>query len=180
MCTLDPQLKNTHSPARYQPRRRSRTSRIVTATFSLAACFAILACTPTLEVRGYVPNETAISKLKKGYDTRRNVARLVGSPSSVSTFESKTWYYISKRSEHLAFFEEKVLDQQVVAIDFDDSGKISDIRRYKMDDSRKIVLVGRVTPTRGRELGLLEQLFGNIGRFTSDSEGSVSSPTDGR
>ena len=141
--------------------------------------FTVMACTPTQEVRGYVPNEAAIAKLKPGTDNRRKVARLIGSPSSISTFESKTWYYISKRSEHLAFFEEKVLDQQVVAIDFDDSGTISDVRRYKLDDARKIVLVGRITPTKGRELGLLEQIFGNIGRFASDGDATINSPTGG-
>ena len=139
----------------------------------------LLACTPTQEVRGYVPNETAIAKLKPGIDNRRIVAQLIGSPSSISTFEAKTWYYISKRSEHLAFFEEKVLDQQVVAIDFDSEGTIADVRRYHLDDARNIVLVGRVTPTTGRELGLLEQLFGNVGRFATDGEQTVNSPTGG-
>ena len=145
----------------------------------IAITFAVVACTPTEEVRGYVPNEAAIAKLKPGLDNRRNVARLIGSPSSISTFESKTWYYISKRSEHLAFFDEKVLDQQVVAIDFDDNGMISDMRRYKLDDARNIVMVGRITPTRGREMGLLEQIFGNVGRFATDGAATITSPTGG-
>jgi len=145
----------------------------------MALAFFVPACAPTEEVRGYVPNEAAIAKLKPGFDNRRNVARLIGSPSSISTFDSKTWYYISKRSEHFAFFDEKVLDQQVVAIDFDDKGMISDMRRYKLDDARKIVLVGRVTPTRGREMGLLEQIFGNVGRFATDGEATINSPTGG-
>lgn len=152
---------------------------VISLLGGLALLLAVSACTPTQEVRGYVPNEAAISKLKIGADNRNKVARLIGSPSSISTFESKTWYYISKRSEHLAFFDEKVLDQQVVAIDFDDQGTISDVRHYKLDDARKIVMVGRVTPTRGRELGLLEQIFGNIGRFSADGEATINSPTGG-
>ncbi len=136
---------------------------------ALGAALALSACTPTVEVRGYVPDQETIDRLKTGIDNRHKVVRLVGSPSSVSTFEAGTWYYISKKTEHLAFFEEKILDQQVVAIDFDGNGIVKDVRRFTLADARNIEPEERKTSSRGRELGLLEQLFGNIGRFTSDA-----------
>ena len=52
-----------------------------------------------------------------------------------------------------------------VAIDFDSAGRVSDVRRYGLDDGREIQPVDRATPTKGREVTLLQQLFGNIGRF---------------
>ena len=42
-------------------------------------------------------------------------------------------------------------------------------RAYTLADSRDIDPVGRITPTEGRDLTLLQQLFGNIGRFSSDA-----------
>jgi hypothetical protein len=36
-----------------------------------------------------------------------------------------------------------------------------------MADAQEISPVARVTPTEGRDLTLLQQLFGNIGRFSS-------------
>ncbi len=135
----------------------------------LSAALGLAACTPTVEVRGYVPDQETIDRLKTGIDNRRKVVRLVGSPSNVSTFEAGTWYYLLKKTEHRAFFEEKILDQQVVAIDFDDNGVVKDIRRFTLADARNIEPEERKTASRGRELGLLEQLFGNIGRFTGDS-----------
>lgn len=135
---------------------------------------AVGACTPTEYVRGYVPTTETINKLKNGVDNKRKVVRLVGSPTSVSTFESSTWYYVSRRSQQLAFFEEELLDQQVVAIDFDKTGFVKDVRRYAMDDARNIIPVGHRTVSHGRELGILEQMFGNLGRFTNDSTGGGS------
>lgn len=60
-----------------------------------------------------------------------------------------------------------MIDQQVVAIAFDKDGKVKDLKRYGMKDGRQIAFIQRETPTRGKELTVLEQLFGNFGRFNS-------------
>ena len=147
----------------------------MTSVVALGLLTAVGACTPTEYVRGYVPTEETINKLKTGVDNKRKVVRLVGSPTSVSTFESGTWYYVSRRSQQLAFFEEELLDQEVVAIDLDKNGLVKGLRRYAMDDARNIIPVGHKTISHGREMGIMEQLFGNLGRFTNDSgSGGVS------
>ena len=145
------------------PRRRAWRAVLVGGTL-LAA---LLGCTPTVEVRGYVPDDDLIGGITKGVDGPFEVEEKLGSPSSVATFGGKTWYYISKRTESLAFFEEKVLDQQVVAIEFDQVGLVKEIRRYGVEDGRIIEIADARTPARGQELGFLEQLFGNIGRFNA-------------
>ena len=124
-------------------------------------------CTPSVEVRGYVPDENVIAGITERVDNRFDVEEKLGSPSSVATFGSKTWYYISKRTESLAFFDEEVLDQQVLAIEFDDAGFVKEIRRYGLEDGRIVEIADARTPTRGQELGVLEQIFGNIGRFNA-------------
>jgi outer membrane protein assembly factor BamE (lipoprotein component of BamABCDE complex) len=149
--------------------------RVVTGVaIASAIVLGLAACTPTEQVRGYVPTAETINKLKNGVDNKRKVVRLVGSPTSVSTFESNTWYYISRHTQQLAFFEEEVLDQKVVAIDFDKGGFISDVRRYALDDARNIVPIDHKTVSSGREMGVLEQLFGNIGRFSNDGDKAAS------
>ena len=44
-----------------------------------------------------------------------------------------------------------------------------DCRTRDLYDGRRVAIVDRQTPTRGRELSLLEQLLGNIGRLPADS-----------
>jgi outer membrane protein assembly factor BamE (lipoprotein component of BamABCDE complex) len=66
----------------------------------------------------------------------------------------------------VAFFAEVVLEQSVVAIDFTPLGIVSGVRTYTLDDAQDVVPVEGKTPTLGRELGLLQQLLGNVGRFT--------------
>lgn len=131
-----------------------------------ALALALAACSPEKITRGYLPDEDQLSSIKPGVNDRASVEELLGSPSSVGTFQDSTWYYITSRNEKLAFFKEDVKEQQVVAIVFDDSGLVSDVRRYSLEDGQEIDPVDRVTPTRGRELTVLEQLMGNIGRFS--------------
>ena len=133
---------------------------------SLALCGLLLACSPLKEVRGYVPDDDDVAAVKPGVHDRASVAKLLGSPSATANFDGETWYYISKRSERLAFFKETVTEQRVLAVGFDREGLVAQLRRFNLADGKDLAAVERVTPTRGKELGLLEQLFGNIGRFT--------------
>ena len=150
------------------PRHRAWASLLVGGAWLVA----LLGCTPTVEVRGYVPDDDLIDGITLGVDGPFEVEEKLGSPSSVATFGGKTWYYISKRTESLAFFEKEVLDQRVLAIEFDEVGLVKDIRHYGIEDGRIIELADARTPTRGQELGFLEQLFGNVGRFNAPAAGS--------
>lgn len=126
-------------------------------------------CAPTQNVRGYVIDDERIAGIESGVDDKSSILDTLGSPSNVSTFGTDTWYYISRKTERLAFFEEKVLDQRVVAIQFDDSGVVAGIERYEAEDARPVAVSERVTPTRGKQLSLMQQLFGNLGRFNQDA-----------
>ncbi len=55
----------------------------------------------------------------------------------------------------------------MLAVAFDDTGLVSELRQYTLEDGRIIDPVTRKTPTLGRELNIIEQLFGNIGRFNN-------------
>ena len=44
--------------------------------------------------------------------------------------------------------------------------------RFELEDGQEVAMVERETPTRGKELSLLQQLFGNLGRFNDVSPSS--------
>jgi outer membrane protein assembly factor BamE (lipoprotein component of BamABCDE complex) len=124
-------------------------------------------CETQKETRGYMPDEDRIGEVRKGVHDRNSVESLLGSPSATSTFDNSTWYYITSRTEKIAFLDEDTTDQQVVAVVFDKAGIVADLRRYTLAEAREIEMVERETPTRGRELTIVEQLVGNFGRFNT-------------
>lgn len=135
----------------------------------------ITACAPRQDYRGLVIDEDKLKLVTVGQTTEAQVGALLGSPSTTSTFPEwgTTFYYISSETEAVAFLAPELIDQQVVAIAFDKEGKVREIKRYGMKDGRQIAFVERETPTRGRELTFLEQLFGNLGRFNSNTGGAT-------
>ena len=126
----------------------------------------LVACAPITNQRGNLPDSELLSQIEPGEQSRDDVANILGSPTSIASFGGETWYYISSQTETIAFYEPEVVDQRVVAIAFDDDGMVASVRTYGLEDAQDIEPVARVTPTGGREMTFLEQLFGNIGRFT--------------
>ena len=73
---------------------------------------AVMSCAPSVEQRGNLPNPDKIAEIHAGSTTKDEVAKILGTPSSVSVFNNdKSWYYISRRTAQTAFFEPDVLDQ---------------------------------------------------------------------
>lgn len=148
-------------------------------SFAVAvAASALLAlaagCSPKTANRGNIPTPSQLEKLEIGKHTMEYVRGVLGTPSTVGTFDQSVWYYIGKRTERWAFFEESVLEQQVVAVYFDGNGTIEHIQTYDESDARRIEMVERKTPTAGHELGVVEQIIGNLGRFNKPAAASSS------
>jgi outer membrane protein assembly factor BamE (lipoprotein component of BamABCDE complex) len=134
-----------------------------------AGAFALLllagACSDSIQVRGNLPDEETLAQLAPGAQSRADVARLLGSPSAVSVFRDKTWFYVGMRTRRFAFLRPDILERRVVEVAFDERGMVRDTRLYDLADGEEIDPVDRVTPTAGREVTILQQLFGNLGRF---------------
>lgn len=131
----------------------------------LLVCLALGACSREIVVRGNLPNPTDVESIEPGITTRSEVAQLLGSPSTVSSFRDRTWYYIGQKQTKFAFLDPDVLERSVLVVHFDDIGTVEETKVYTLEDGNFVEVVSRETPTEGREFGLLEQLLGNIGRF---------------
>ena len=141
--------------------RRPIATIVITATLAVAT----VACAPRTANRGNIPTVSQLEKLKVGKHSKEYVRGLLGTPSTVGTFDKDVWYYIGRRIEKWAFLEENILEQQIVAVYFDPKGTIEHLQIYDKDDSREIAIVDGKTATSGHELGVFEQIIGNLGRF---------------
>ncbi len=52
-------------------------------------------------------------------------------------------------------------------VSFDEAGLVVTTQTYALEDGRPIDPVDRITPTEGRDLSVLQQLLGNIGKYPS-------------
>jgi outer membrane protein assembly factor BamE (lipoprotein component of BamABCDE complex) len=114
--------------------------------------------------RGNAPEPEQLSQIVPGVQTRADVAALLGSPSASSTFSDEEWYYISGTTRIRPGQNLALEDQRVVAIRFDASGHVQQVRELNQADAREVQVVQRETPVPGNDRTFLQALFGNIGR----------------
>ena len=150
------------------PTERRRSSPWLAA---IAAAAVTWGCTPTADTRGNLPLPEVVERIEAGKQNRDQIATMLGTPSTMASFSKReTWYYIGERTETFAFFKPKLIERRILVISFDAAGKVAKIATYDASDGKAVELVERVTPTKGKKLGILEQVIGNVGRFSSAPE----------
>jgi outer membrane protein assembly factor BamE (lipoprotein component of BamABCDE complex) len=140
---------------------------LVVAALGLGAS----ACTPNVDVRGNLPHADLLAQVAVGKSTRDDVLSLLGSPSSVNTFGEESWNYISARTESVAFFAPETKERKVVTVVFNRAGVVKQLDAKGLEDGKELQVVDRETPSAGKELNFLQQMVGNVGRFSKDSKG---------
>jgi outer membrane protein assembly factor BamE (lipoprotein component of BamABCDE complex) len=126
---------------------------------------ALSACDPKVALRGNAPLESRLEQISVGQSSKRDVIAAIGTPSTVGTFNDDVWYYMSQRRETWAFYAPEVTENQVLAFHFDETGTLQTIDAYDKDALTEVRVQEEETPTSGRTMSIMEQLFGNLGKF---------------
>ncbi len=132
---------------------------------ALVALGAAVACAPVQTYSGFSAerNNVEIPDPQVGVDTRSTVQQRFGSPSTTAVMEEQaTWYYLSSVQERVAFYTPRITERQVMAVRFN-GDTVAAVEKFGLERGQIVAYNDNATPTRGRELGLLEQIFGNIG-----------------
>lgn len=163
----------TSTPAGHPPR--------IVAAALLGGLLCVGACTPINSYQGFQAVDHSPADVKAGEDTRATVLARLGSPTAVSTFDKDTWYYISQVSARTAFYHPRVNKRDVTAITFRKSDdQVAAVKVYTLKDGRVIAYNSRETPTRGREMTVLEQILGSISAAGALPQQEVNPNTHGR
>lgn len=145
------------TPKTVENRTTRRAALRIAATALLGATLA--ACTGEQFQRGYILPPGALEQIPIGA-SQDQVLIVMGTPSTVATLSGEVFYYISQRSERkVAFMNQQVIDQRVIAIYFDQDRRVRRIANYGLQDGRIFDFISRTTPTSGQELSYLTPLF---------------------
>lgn len=145
-----------------------KSLRLMTVAGIALGALVITACNPTLRTHGYRYTDGEVPEILVGQDTEATLLATLGSPSVRGTFEENTWYYITDTREYLSYLRPNTLARRVIAVTFDENGTVANVEEFDAGDARRVDYVSRTTPTRGRELTIIEQVLGNVGRLPTD------------
>jgi outer membrane protein assembly factor BamE (lipoprotein component of BamABCDE complex) len=152
--------------------------RIVLAIAACAGLAGAAGCVPTNSYQGFQIVDHSPADVKVGEDRAAVLAKL-GSPTTTATFDKNTWFYLGQISTQTGFYFPRTIKRNVTSISFDNtSQQVKAVNTYTLQDGRVIAYNGRFTPTRGREMSILEQLVGSIGTASTLPQDQNLSPGD--
>ena len=142
--------------------RRTTFAVLAAATVALGG---LSACSPISSYSGFQAIDSDPKDVKVGTDTKSTVRAKLGSPSVQSTFDPNVWFYMNQIKQRVAFQKPRVTQRNVTAIVFNkDTEMVETVNVYTLKDGKVIAYNTHETPTRGREMTVLEQLLGSVGR----------------
>jgi outer membrane protein assembly factor BamE (lipoprotein component of BamABCDE complex) len=120
---------------------------------------ALAGCTGEQFQKGYILPPGALEQIPIGA-SQDQVLIVMGTPSTVATLDGEVFYYISQRSERMvAFMNQKVVDQRVIAIYFDKNRRVRRLANYGLQDGKIFDFISRTTATSGQEMNYLTPIF---------------------
>jgi outer membrane protein assembly factor BamE (lipoprotein component of BamABCDE complex) len=159
---------NRLSPRRKSARATAKWSLVVAA----AALLGVAGCKSwegphglaSVTQHGYVVTPYALEQVPPG-SSKDQVLIALGSPSTTANYGNDVFYYISQtRRRAVGFMPDKVIDQRIVAVYFDDKDEVERVANYGLQDGKVFDFVTRTTPTGGADRNFLQQvLSGMIG-----------------
>jgi outer membrane protein assembly factor BamE (lipoprotein component of BamABCDE complex) len=109
--------------------------------------------------RGYVLPEGALEQIPIGA-SQDQVLIVLGTPSTVATVSGEAFYYISQRAEKkIAFMQQEVRDQRVIAVYFDKNKRVERLANYGIKDGKVFDYISRTTLTGGENPSFMGYLF---------------------
>jgi outer membrane protein assembly factor BamE (lipoprotein component of BamABCDE complex) len=116
--------------------------------------------------RGSIVPADALAELTPGTSSRADAISLLGSPTAHATFDDNSWIYIGQITRTRIARTPGVRMQEVVVLHFDPNGTLRAIDRHGLSDAQNIAMSAGATPSPGSEASFMQQLLGNVGRFT--------------
>lgn len=143
---------------------------------SMSACSLVQ--TPRI-LHGNRIDPDQLKELVPGVSTKKDVTSLVGSPTTRATFDDNEWIYISETNYSRIGRLPGILKQDVTVMNFTPDGTLKGIKNLTQEDARDISVASGSTPSPGSEASFLQQLLGNVGKYSVGNLGGADTSSVG-
>ena len=145
------------------------------SVFQLLLVLILVGCYPTVNHRGFNPENIDFNKIKVNVSNEHDVLEILGSPTIVSSFpvEGKnwsSWYYIQRKTEQYSFWSPKTLEQLTVHIKIDHGGVVRSMVINEKENGEEVVLDKNRTPSTGYQSSALRDVFGNFAKYAKQKQ----------
>ena len=151
---------------------------LIALTAVLAACGS-----PRVTTNGFLYSGLDLSFLENEGTTCEEVYTALRTPTAIRQFTGEpfgndAWFYIGQRVSYYAFFSPEVVEQRVLMVRFDaqidsaasicgDDPTVAETADFSENELRNMAFNPDATVVVGNTRTLLQELFGDIGRFST-------------
>ena len=136
---------------------------------SIGLCL-LTSCSFEIEEHGKRIGTNLLDKIVPGSTQKEQVLSILGAPSTENDFGNEALFYIASKNRKTALFGDKLVSRSIIKIIFDDKNTVTKITTLTEKDQNNVEHNQEKTPTAGQEIGILQQLLGNVGRFNANSQ----------
>ena len=136
---------------------------------SVGLCL-LTSCSVEIEEHGKRIETDLLDKIVPGSTQKEQVYSILGAPSTENDFGNKAWFYIASNNKQTALFGDKLVSRSIIKIMFNYKNTVTKITTLTEKDQNTVEHNQEKTPTAGQEIGILQQLLGNVGRFNANSQ----------
>ena len=136
-----------------------------------AFCVALVlgGCSSIVRNHGFVPTQAEIDDIIVGVDTRSAVINSFGVPAFGGLRDENAIYYVASKWRHFGPTKPRPIERQIVAVVFDTDDTVSDIVRLGLEDGQFVVLNRRISDGGAKEISVIQQILGSLGRFDAST-----------
>lgn len=120
---------------------------------------------------GDAPETLRVNAIKAGTHTKDDVARLLGTPTSITLFEKESWLYIESEEQNRLFLPQQEIDREVIQITFKKNDVVERVKKWTLEDGKDIAFDSEATPVVGKDLSVIDEIVGNFGKFPANNRG---------
>lgn len=147
------------------PLLRLEKSRALLAMVPVMAMLLLgSACSRVTNTQGYIVDEELVAAVAPGIDNKESVTKTLGRPTIVSEWDDNSWYYVSRTTKQFAYLRPRPTEGSLLVIHFTPEGTVREVEQRGLEQIANIEPSSDKTRTLGRETGILQDLFGNIGQ----------------
>lgn len=130
-----------------------------------------------IDRHGHVFTDVDLQQVQSGM-SKDQVRLTLGTPDTTSSLGGDAYYYISSTRRTRPASRPQVIDRKILAVYFDQQQNVAQVANYGLKDGVIFDFIKGETPSRGKQLTALEQLFGNITNRRSliDNSGEQDTP----
>ena len=120
----------------------------------------LFSCQPRITKHGNFFNPKNIQLIKKNKLSKSEVVEIFGQSTLKSTFSDNVWYYITLVQYEKAYFEVKNLENNILAITFDENQLVKKYKIFTEDDTSEInISFPKEAYNQNSEVTLIQEFF---------------------